>query len=197
MTKVPGTLVLASESRYRRELLDRVGLSYQPAAHRCDENAYKATASSPEALARELARQKALSLAETFPAAWILGSDQVAELEGKVLDKPGTVENAVAQLMSMQGKPHRLITAVALRCPDGRVLEACNIHTLWMRVLDHEEARRYVERDMPLDCCGSFKIEGMGMALFSKIEGSDYTGIIGLPLLDVLALLRKEGWVLP
>lgn len=190
-------LILASTSRYRRQLLDDLGLRYEAVAHRCDESAWKGRGLDPEVLAATLARAKAESLAAVYPDAWILGSDQVAEIDGALLSKPGTEERARAQLAQMQGRAHRLLTAAALRCPDGRVLEAISIHRLHMRPLDEGAIARYVARDQPLDCGGSYRIEGQGIALFSQIEGQDHTAIIGLPLLSVCALLRAEGWQLP
>lgn len=197
MTRGPGRLILASTSQYRRKLLDDLGLVHEALPHQCDEAPYKERGLSPGALAQELARAKALSLAQDHPEAWILGSDQVAELDGEILSKPVTQERARAQLAQMQGRTHRLITAVALRTPRGNLLQAVQLHSLTMRPLGPEAIARYIAHDLPLDCCGSYKIEGRGIALFEKIEGHDHTAIIGLPLMQVCELLRQEGWELP
>lgn len=190
-------LVLASTSKYRRALLDQLGLRYEATAHECDEDAFKHKGLGGAALAPILARAKAESLAEAFPDAWILGSDQVAVLGSEILSKPGTAERALGQLRAMSGQTHELITAVALRCPDGRVLEAVEVHRLTMRAFDEGALARYIAQDQPLDCCGSYRIEGLGIALFERIEGHDHTAIVGLPLMAVSAMLRAEGWALP
>ncbi len=192
------SLILASTSPYRRQLLDQLGLNYKAVAHRCDEDSFKGTGLlEPKDLAITLARAKALSLVSDHPEAWILGSDQVACLGDQILSKPGTVQKACEQLAMMQGKTHLLITAVALRCPSGELLEAVQVYKMHMRSLDSEAIARYVAHDQPLDCGGSYKIEGKGIALFEAIEGHDHTSIVGLPLIHVTTMLRSQGWMLP
>ncbi|MEL6181596.1 MAG: nucleoside triphosphate pyrophosphatase [Myxococcota bacterium] len=190
------TLILASSSPYRVELLGRLGLAFEAHAHRCDEAQLKVHQPAPEVLASELARRKALSLVEAHPGALILGSDQVAvDADGAILSKPGTVERAVAQLKRLRGREHRLVTAVALVGPDGQVIdEALNIHTMTLRGdLSDAELRAYVDRDRPLDCAGSYKIESLGIALFQAIRGEDFTAIVGLPMVAVVSMLRRAG----
>ena len=215
-------LVLASTSSYRAALLARLGLPFEAVAPDCDEDAVKAQGLSAEELVRELARRKAQSVAERFPGALVIGSDQVAELDGEILGKPGTAERARAQLARLSGREHRLVTGVCLigggaAEPGGgadplggraaepadeiaggrRGLETLDIHRLRVRRLSPEQIRRYVARDAPLDCAGSYKIEGQGIALFESIAGGDYTAIIGLPLTRVVALLARCGVEVP
>lgn len=188
------SLVLASTSRYRRELLDRLALPYVAVSHRADESAPGPAGETPDERAIRLAREKADSVAAAHPGAFILGSDQVVDLDGEVLGKPGTAEAAVAQLLRLAGRTHRLLTAVALRAPDGATSTALDVHRMTMRPLDEPALRRVVERDQPLDCAGSYRIEAGGIALFERIEGEDFTAIVGLPLLTVVRLLAKAGF---
>ena len=190
-------LVLASTSKYRRELLDRLGVPYTAVAPSCDEEALKDPALVPTALASHLAREKARSVAPAWPDAYILGSDQLVELEGQVLGKPGDAEQAVQQLLRLSGRAHRLITAYALVCPDGSVIEHIDTHELHMRALTPAELSRYVSADQPIDCAGSYMIEARGIALFEGIVGEDFTAIMGLPLIALTSTLRARGFVLP
>jgi septum formation protein len=206
------TLVLASTSAYRAALLARLGLPFEAVAPDCDEDGVKAQGLSAEDLVRELARRKAESVAHRFPDALVIGSDQVAELDGEILGKPGTAERARSQLARLAGREHRLVTGVCLlggtaEAPAGggagpndgerHRLEALDIHRLRVRRLSPEQIHRYVAQDVPLDCAGSYKIEGQGIALFESIQGGDYTAIIGLPLTQVVALLASCGVEVP
>lgn len=189
-------LVLASTSPYRRELLLRLGLPFACAAPGVDEAAVKRTLGEPAAVATELARQKALAVAARRPGAVVVGSDQCACLDGRILDKPGTTANAHAQLAALAGRPHELRTAVAL-VHDGGVVEWTEVTRLSMRALTAAEIERYVAADRPLDCAGSYKIEGLGITLFERVDGGDWTAIQGLPLLRLAAELRRLGFALP
>ncbi len=190
------TLVLASTSSYRRVLLERLGVPFVAEAHACDERAVQQDGALEEH-AVALASAKAQSLAKKFPESYILGSDQIAEVGGTVLHKPGTKERACAQLAMLSGRTHRLLTAIALRGPDGSVQTALDVHTMHMRTLSAEEISRYVDADSPLDCCGSYKIECRGIALFERIDGADFTAITGMPLTRVSTLLRGVGFAIP
>jgi septum formation protein len=194
------TLVLASTSRYRAELLGRLEIPYEALAPNYDEEAELGLfgSLSPEGFAMHLARGKAASLRNARPDAWILAADQIGVLvrEGapQLLRKPGSVEAALAQLQAMSGHSHELITAVVLAPPGGgEPLEAVDRHRLTMRRFGPDEARNYVERHRPLDCAGGIRIEDAGIKLCERIEGTDFTGIIGLPLLAVARLLRAAG----
>lgn len=188
-------LILASTSIYRRALLERLGLSFATARPEVDESARPDEA--PQALAVRLARAKAEAVAATAPAAWVIGSDQVAELDGRPLGKPGTVERAVEQLRSMAAREVRFLTALCLAGPGGRRFEAFDITTVRFRALGDDEIAHYVERERPLDCAGSFKSEGLGIALFESIENRDPTALIGLPMIATARLLREAGFAVP
>lgn len=188
-------LILASTSRYRTALLDRLGLEYTARAPICDESAWRHLL--PLQQARFLAEHKAQSLRE--PGSLIIGADQVLDLGGVVLEKPGTVEAACGQLRLLQGQTHRLLTAVAVHEPDtGRTELAVDVHELTMRALSEEQIAAYVAADAPLDCAGSYVLERRGIALFARIvadpETADDTAVIGLPLMKLCRLLRLFGY---
>jgi septum formation protein len=189
-------LILASTSRYRRELLDRLGIPYRAIAPACDEEALKDPALAPRALAERLALAKAESLAGAHPDATIIGSDQVAELDGAILGKPGTPERALAQLRAMSGKEHRLLTAMAV-LHGGRRWMHTDVAILRMRRLDDIALTRYIARDQPLDCAGSYKLERGGVALFERIDCADHAAITGLPLLALARILAEIGFAIP
>ncbi|MFZ5635213.1 MAG: Maf family protein [Pseudomonadota bacterium] len=186
-------LVLASTSVYRRALLERLGLPFATARPDVDETPLPGEA--PQALAVRLARAKAEAV--VAGDAWALGSDQVAELDGRALGKPGTIERAIGQLTAMSGRDVRFLTAVCLAAADRRRFEHLDITVVRFRMLAADEIARYVERERPLDCAGSFKSEGLGIALFEAIENRDPTALIGLPLIATARLLREAGFVAP
>ncbi|MFT3924838.1 MAG: Maf family protein [Myxococcales bacterium] len=191
------SLILASTSRYRHELLGRLGLPFRACAPDCDEDSFKGRGHAPQQLAELLARKKAESVARLEPDSFVIGSDQVVDLDGEILGKPGSVAAAERQLARLQGREHRLITAVALCGPGPRVAFHTDITRLRMRDLGDESIRRYVAHDQPLDCAGSYKIESLGIALFEHIECADYNAIAGLPLLALAGLLRAAGFSVP
>lgn len=188
-------LVLASTSPYRRDLLARLGLQFEVAAPRVDEAALPGE--SPADTALRLAVAKARDVAARHPAAWVIGSDQLAELDGAPLGKPGSRGGAIRQLAAMAGRPVVFHTAVCV-VRDGM---SEHVHVdrtvVHLRSLESEEIERYVDAEQPLDCAGSFKAEGRGIALFDAIESRDPTALIGLPLIATAALLREAGFQLP
>jgi septum formation protein len=196
-------LVLASTSRYRAELLARLDLPFATAAPSFEENLAERTAAgeSPEAITLALARGKVESVRTAHPAAWILAADQIgvlAEPSGRplMLGKAGSARAAVEQLMSLAGRSHELFTGVVLAPPGGgNPLETVDRQRLTMRAFSRREAERYVDRYRPFDCAGSYRIEDAGIALFERLEVTDCTGIIGLPLIAVARLLRKAGFL--
>jgi septum formation protein len=191
-------LVLASTSPYRRRLLERLGVAFESAAPACDEEAEKRRGpKEPVALAAHLARAKARSLVGSHRGRFVLGGDQLATYDDAILDKPGTEERARAQLASLSGREHRLVTAVCLARPDGSLDEHVDVCRLVMRPLDDAAIARYVARERPLDCCGSYRVEQLGITLFESIDAPDFTAIEGLPLLAVSAMLRRAGFELP
>ncbi len=189
-------VILASTSRYRRELIGRLGITVTCMASPFDEEAAKEGLSAlPIAeRARALAIGKAEALGAQHPDAVIIGSDQMGELDGEALGKPQTAENARAQLRRMAGREHRLHTAVALHHrASGRTEALVDTHSLVMRALTDEAIADYVARDAPLDCAGSYRVESLGIALFERVRGDDFTAVIGLPLTKVVGLLEGFG----
>jgi len=185
-------IVLASTSRYRRSLLDRLGLPYRAVSPLSDEEGLDHLAA--EERATELAVRKARSVAPAHPRALIIGSDQIAEIEGRTLKKPGTLEAARASLRALAGREHRLVTAVALLdAESGRLETALDIARLRMRVLSEREIDAYLSREETQGCAGAYRIEGLGAALFESMKTEDPTGIIGLPLTRLAALLTRFG----
>ena len=195
-------LVLASTSPYRKALLARLGLPFEAQPPDVDEEAVKAEGLPAALLVTRLAREKAEAVARSLsalrPDALVIGSDQVAELDGEILGKPGTPAGAQAQLRRLAGREHRLLTAICVvRAGEGRRAEALDVHRLRLRPLSEEQIASYVRAENPVDCAGSYKIEGLGIALFEWIRGDDFTGVIGLPLTHLVALLAEFGAVLP
>ncbi|CAG0943010.1 7-methyl-GTP pyrophosphatase [Gammaproteobacteria bacterium] len=190
----PGSVprvVLGSGSRYRRQLLARLLPAFEVAVPEVDETAL--SGESGPALASRLARLKAAAVARSWPAAVVIGSDQVAACAGRILGKPGSAARAAEQLGHCSGQPLLLHTAVAVQGPDGRCLEHLDRTTLQFRTLDRDEILRYVERDNPVDCAGAFRFESLGVALFSKVDTHDPTAIEGLPLVWLATALRGFG----
>ena len=181
-----GPIVLASTSEARRRLVARLGIDVVFAAPTCDESAIHGPTPDQTALLRALA--KAESVRESFPDAVVVGSDQVVDLDGKSLGKPGTAERACAQLAELSGRTHRIVTAVVVLGPATR--ESCVVVSqMTMRALAPSEIAAYVAADAPEACAGSYKLECGGRALFSRIETSDETAIEGLPLSALSGML--------
>ncbi len=187
-------LILASSSRYRRELLERLRLPFH--ISRPDVDEAPQPGEGPSALVRRLARAKARAIAQQQPEAWIIGSDQIATLEAQPLGKPGTRETAIAQLSAQSGREILFHTAVCLmRGKD--VFKAMDVTKVRFRELEADEIERYVDAEQPLDCAGSFKSEGLGITLFDRIESRDPTALVGLPLIALSKMLREAGFPLP
>jgi septum formation protein len=188
-------LLLASTSPYRRELLARLRLPFEVADPEVDET--PRDEETPVQLVQRLARDKATAVAARAGDAWVLGSDQVAELDGRPLGKPGHDVAAIAQLTALAGRSIPFHTAVALACGDRPVAIAVDTSLVRMRALSREEIERYVALESPHDCAGSFKCEALGIALFDAIETRDPTALIGLPLIATARLLREAGFAVP
>jgi septum formation protein len=185
-------LILASTSRYRHELLSRLRMPFEVKAPEVDETARPGE--TPVALAQRLALAKARAIAEQWPEAVVIGSDQVADLEGQALGKPGTHERAVQQLRRMRGRRVMFHTAVAVvRGSAGFEQTALCSVAVSFRDLGDEEIEHYLRIEQPYDCAGSAKCEGLGIALLAAIESDDPTALIGLPLIRTCALLREAG----
>ncbi|WP_079435605.1 nucleoside triphosphate pyrophosphatase [Zoogloea sp. LCSB751] len=189
-------LVLASTSTYRRELLQRFDLPFEVARPDIDETPLPGEA--PQATAERLAVEKARAVAARFPDALIIGSDQVAYMGEALFGKPGTVERAVAQLKSMSGRTVIFHTALALlNTRSGHVQVEAVPTEVRFRNLSDDEIVRYVNKERPLDCAGSAKSEGLGIALLDALSGDDPNALIGLPLIALARMLRNEGIALP
>ena len=192
MSKVPPPVVLASTSRYRRQLLERLGWPFEVASPGIDETALPNE--RPAATALRLAEAKAHAVARRHADALVIGSDQVAELDGRPIGKPADHQDARAQLRVASGRTVVFHTGVALvDARSGR----CRVRLVdvasTFRTLGDDDIERYLLREQPYDCAGSVKSEGFGIALFERIESDDPTALIGLPLIAVTALLREEG----
>ena len=189
-------LVLASTSRYRRELLARLALPFETAAPDVDETPRAGEA--PRELALRLALEKAQAVAARKPQAIVIGSDQVADLHGQPLGKPGTHERAAAQLARMSGQTVLFHTAVAVvQASRGFAQSSLATVTVRFRTLDAATIERYLLAEQPYVCAGSAKSEGLGIALLQAIESDDPTALIGLPLIRTAQLLRAAGLTLP
>ncbi|MFO1337536.1 MAG: Maf family nucleotide pyrophosphatase [Burkholderiaceae bacterium] len=186
-------LILGSTSRYRRELLDRLRLPFTVSAPRVDETPLPGE--TPAALATRLALAKARAVAAGEPGdAVVIGSDQVADVDGEPIGKPGTHERAVAQLRRMSGRAIVFQTAVAVvRTATGHEEVALVPVRVRFRALADDEIERYLRLEQPYDCAGSAKCETLGIALLSAIESDDPTALVGLPLIRTCDLLRAAG----
>ncbi|MES2508689.1 MAG: Maf family nucleotide pyrophosphatase [Pseudomonadota bacterium] len=185
-------LVLGSTSRYRRELLQRLQIPFEVAAPDVDET--PSPGEQPRALAERLALAKALAVARQFPDAVVIGSDQVADLNGEPLGKPGTHDKAVVQLRRMRGQTVIFQTALAVVCLasgfEARDIAAVKVT---FRDLSDDEIENYLRMEQPYDCAGSAKSEGLGIALLSSIESDDPTALVGLPLIRTCQMIRAAG----
>lgn len=185
-------LVLASSSRYRRALLEQLRLPFVSASPDVDETPLPGE--SVQALVARLALAKARALAGRFPEALIIGSDQACALDARILGKPGNAAAAEAQLRACSGRRVTFYTGLALYDARAARWQDCiDTFTVQFRELSAAEIARYVELEQPFDCAGSFKVEGLGITLFSALEGRDFNSLIGLPLISLCALLRAAG----
>lgn len=185
-------LILASTSRYRAELLGRLGLPFRTEAPGVDES--PRTGEAPRDRALRLARAKAAAVAARHPDTWVIGSDQVAHLDGRILDKPGDAPRACAQLADESGRSVEFHTAVVLQWgPPPRTAEHVDRTVVRLRSLTAGEIARYVERDKPFDCAGGFRSEGLGAALFASMETTDPAALVGLPVIWLAGALRAAG----
>jgi septum formation protein len=185
-------LVLASSSPYRRELLKKLGLTFETASPDIDETPLSGEA--PMQKAMRLSLQKAVALAARFPQHLIIGSDQVAMLEDKPLTKPGSRENTIAQLTAASGKTVHFYTGVCVYdSRNGQHRVDCDHCAVTFRALSREQIERYADFDQPFNCAGGFKAESLGIALFERIQGDDPNALIGLPLIKLIRLLEAFG----
>jgi len=189
---LPRPLILGSTTPYRRELLARLRLPFEVVRPEVDETPHPGE--QPRALAQRLALEKALAVARLHPQAVVIGSDQVADLNGEPLGKPGTHERAVAQLQRMRGHTVVFQTAVAVVCIDsGFAEQALAQVNVQFRHLSDEAIETYLRAEQPYDCAGSAKSEGLGIALLERIDNQDPSALVGLPLIHTCRLLRAAG----
>jgi septum formation protein len=192
MSKLQRALILGSTSRYRRELLERLRVPFDVVSPEVDETPLPGEA--PQALATRLALAKAKAVAALHPTAVVIGSDQVADLNGEPLGKPGTHERAVVQLQRMRGQTVVFQTAVSVVCMDSQ-FEQTELAQIKVRFRDLSDAEieAYLRAEEPYDCAGSAKSEGLGIALLDAIDNDDPTALIGLPMIRTARLLRAAG----
>ncbi len=183
-------LILASSSVYRQRLLLQLEVSFTCISPDIDESSFPNE--SAEALTRRLAITKAARVLQDNPGALVIGSDQVADLDGTILGKPYNPERAIAQLAQCSGKTVRFYTSVALLSSG---MQQVDVVTTWVRfrALTDEQIRVYIKKEEPLDCAGSFKCEGLGVALFESIQSDDPSALIGLPLISLNRMLHAAG----
>ncbi len=185
-------IILASSSPYRRELLHRLGLPFDVSHPDADES--RLPGEAPETMALRLAEEKARAIANTCPGALIIGSDQVATVDGEIYGKPGNHQRAVAQLRALSGKTVNFFTALCLLDSTSGEAEVRGVPTLVkFRPLSEREIENYLHREPAYHCAGSAKSEGLGIALLSSVQGDDPTALVGLPLIALCDMLRKRG----
>jgi len=185
-------LILASTSPYRRALLERLGLPFEVANPGVDE--VPLSGEPPDALAMRLAKAKAIAVAVNHPGALIIGSDQVAVLDGELLGKPGNHANAVRQLRRLSGKTARFLTALCVHdSSSGQSLSRLVPFEVAFRPLDDQTIENYLRREQPYDCAASAKAEALGIALIARMSGEDPNALIGLPLIALVDLLGEHG----
>ncbi len=192
MQNTPRPLILGSTSRYRRELLERLRLPFEVCAPHVDESPLPQE--TPGELAKRLALAKAQAIAQRFPKAIVIGSDQVADLNGIALGKPGTHERATEQLRAMSGQTVVFHTALAVVCEEsGFTAQDTALVSTRFRSLSAAEIESYLQAEQPYDCAGSAKSEGLGISLLAAIDSDDPTALIGLPLIRTCEMLRQAG----
>lgn len=186
-------LILASTSPYRRALLEKLGLPFACIAPQVDEQPQ--TGESAQALVERLARAKAAAIAAQYPDALVIGSDQVAVIDGVILGKPHSHDRAFAQLQAASGKAVTFLTGLALvHQAGGRVLSLVEPFEVKFRRLSEQSIEHYLRLEQPYDCAGSFKSEGLGISLFEALQGRDPNALIGLPLIALIDLLTELGY---
>jgi len=185
-------LILGSSSPFRAALLEKLGLSFISSSPDIDESPLENE--TADQLVQRLSEQKALKIAESYPDSLIIGSDQVALLDGNILGKPGSHEKAVNQLSAASGKTVQFLTGLALLNSKTNKLQSLVEHfDVRFKTLSTNQIEFYLQQEKPYQCAGSFKSEGFGISLFSKLQGEDPNSLIGLPLIRLIDLLNNEG----
>ncbi|WP_101759416.1 nucleoside triphosphate pyrophosphatase [Oceanicoccus sp. KOV_DT_Chl] len=185
-------IILASSSDYRRQLLTRLGLDFEYFSPDIDESAH--IDESAQQLACRLAVEKTQAVATHYPNALIIGSDQVASANGSILNKPGNYQRAHQQLSACSGNAVHFYTGLALlNSQTNEIQSVVETFTVHFRTLTAANIGKYLSLEQPYDCAGSFKMEGLGIALFERLEGDDPNSLIGLPLIQLINLLKNQG----
>lgn len=185
-------LILGSSSPFRAQLLDKLQLDYITFSPDIDESSQ--LGETPDHLVKRLSEQKALAVAQQFDTGLIIGSDQVAVVDGKILGKPGNHENAINQLSSVSGKTVRFLTGLALYNAQSNKMQSLVEHfDVSFRELTSQQIDFYLKQEKPYNCAGSFKSEGFGISLFRRLQGDDPNTLIGLPLIKLIDFLANEG----
>ncbi|MEJ2692078.1 MAG: Maf family nucleotide pyrophosphatase [Candidatus Thiodiazotropha sp.] len=185
-------LILASSSPYRREVLSRLGIEFSSVSPEIDESPMEGE--TLENQVRRLAESKALAVAASHPRALIIGSDQLAALDERVMGKPGNHQRAIEQLTMLSGRRVTFFTGLCLLNSDsGERQVCCETYHVEFRNLTEEEVEHYLRKEQPYNCAGAFKSEGLGVCLFKRMEGDDPASLIGLPLIQLVNMLRNQG----
>ncbi|AIU67396.1 nucleoside triphosphate pyrophosphatase [Vibrio coralliilyticus] len=185
-------LVLASTSPFRKQLLNKLSVPFETASPDCDETPF--SNERPEDLVKRLAKEKAESCHSDKPSL-VIGSDQVCVIDGQIIGKPLNRENAIQQLSRQSGKAIQFYTGLALHNTETNITDVkLDTFTVHFRQLTQQQISRYVEKEEPYYCAGSFKSEGLGIALFEKLEGKDPNTLVGLPLIDLIDMLETQGF---
>ncbi|MBU1537868.1 septum formation protein Maf [Myxococcota bacterium] len=187
-------IILASQSVYKKRMVENLGIHFEAESPRVDEVVLPGE--SPEETVLRLSVEKAEAVAARHPEAIVVATDQAVSIDGELLGKPGTFEAAKEHLSRMQGRTHKLLTAVTV-IGDGHRESALEIHHMTMRPLSTSAIARYLVKDQPLDSAGSYKIETMGISLFSSISGNDPVAIMGVPMIALTKLLLRWGIEIP
>jgi len=188
-------LVLASGSQYRKQQLDALGLHFHVAPAGIDESQLENETASE--LVHRLAKEKATKVQSLFPDACVIGSDQVCTYAGEIYGKPGSIELAVKQLHKYSSNSVIFYTALTVLTPEGSCLRHTDQTVVKFRCLTDHEIRRYIEKEMPLNCAGSFKVESLGLSLFESVQSTDPSALMGLPLIKLCEYLRVIGFQIP
>lgn len=185
-------IILATESRYKKQVLNKLGVSFNSASPNIDESVLPNE--TPKALVLRLANEKAQVIARDFPDSYIIAADQVACFNNQILGKPGTKVSAIKQLLAFSGNQVQFLTGLALfDAKTKQVLKHVEEFNVVFRHLKASEIDRYLDIERPYDCAGSFKSEGLGILLFSKLDGRDPNALVGLPLIALAELFNKLG----
>lgn len=185
-------LILASTSPYRKAILDKLGLPFTTRAPRIDET--PRPDETPAQLVERLAASKARAIADSLDSGLVIGSDQLAVIDDRILGKPGSHDQARAQLQQVSGRAVTFLTGLALvNAASGGIQTEVVPFTVHFRQLDNQQIENYLQLEPPYDCAGSFKSEGLGIALFERLEGDDPNTLIGLPLIRLVRMLEQEG----